>query len=391
MPVHKPKSRSYSLNDLVLAMAFVEFMLSMAAAVLMRYHNGTVNDIICVFGIAAVVPGLLHAYLWGLEENKKAAARDVRWATKSSGNPSSAQMSVPGPIDGVAARNKKDGQANVHQGANLLATTNTNTPSTHKHSTYSLASLSASNESPVSSQIEKSRAGSQNQKLIRYTKGDGVEMDMKQFAALTQENMETNTVPFTSYLRSTIVSPPLDASLPAEVKGKNEELVAIRPAIVGTGVGTDIRGHPSSSMKRIAAGPTRTGFNTFADVSLPDNHEANQKLHLTTKEGDAAGIQEFVEAPQGELENVPVGSRRYEVTHPLTKTNMDKIGDSSSPIVNDNASATNAISVIHVASSTLFGAPAPFLQTEVSRVIDKGIRPNTEGDGKAGAHGSNKL
>ncbi|KAF9063152.1 hypothetical protein BDP27DRAFT_1335475 [Rhodocollybia butyracea] len=49
----------YSLNDLILAIAFVEFILSMAAAVLVRYHNGTVNDIICVFGIAAMVPGLL--------------------------------------------------------------------------------------------------------------------------------------------------------------------------------------------------------------------------------------------------------------------------------------------------------------------------------------------
>jgi hypothetical protein len=61
MPAHtnEPQSSSYSLNDLILAISFLEFVLSMAAAVLVRYHNGTVNDIVCVLGIAAMIPGLL--------------------------------------------------------------------------------------------------------------------------------------------------------------------------------------------------------------------------------------------------------------------------------------------------------------------------------------------
>jgi len=244
MPAHKPHSPSYSLNDLVLVMASVEFVLTMAAAVLMRYHNGIVNDIICVFGIALNARGSIVEWIDGRKQkerlHKMLRERGARWTTNSSGNASSAQIPVIRPVDVTATRKSQDRYPNVDQNvivAGPTTTMNTNTHSSvHIHSTYSLASLSASNESPVSSQTEKSRAGIQNQKLIQYTKGDGVEMDMKQFAAaLTQEHMEINTVPLTRYLRSTVVPPPLDASLPAEVKGKNEEVIAIRPAIVGTG------------------------------------------------------------------------------------------------------------------------------------------------------------
>ncbi|KAF9063171.1 hypothetical protein BDP27DRAFT_1335501 [Rhodocollybia butyracea] len=418
MPAHKPHSPSYSLNDLVLVMAFVEFVLSMAAAVLMRYHNGIVNDIICVFGIAAMICLPLDAR-GSVRLHEKLREREVRWATSSSGNPSR-------PVDVATTRKGQDGHPSVDQNviaADPMTTTNTNTPSSiHIHSTYSSTSFSASNESQVSSQVEKSKARRQNQASVPVTRGNSVELYIQQLAlALTQEKMKTNAVSLSRYIRRSTVPPLSDASLPAEIKGKNEEPVALRPVVVDSDIGTDIRGHTSSSMEKTAPGPTRTGLNTSVgehnnrigfgqwrtitdddplttgaislvlaarstssgvpDALLPDNYEGNQILHSTTKEGDEAGMQE---ASQGGLENVVAGSRCYEtVAHaPLTKTNTDEIGDSPSPIFNDNASATNAISAIHVASSALLDAPgsSALLQGEVTRA-DKGMRPNTEGDG----------
>jgi len=59
MPANNPHLPVYSLKDLILVGAFVNFVLGMTAAVLMRHHNGTVNDTVWVIGLVVMVQGFL--------------------------------------------------------------------------------------------------------------------------------------------------------------------------------------------------------------------------------------------------------------------------------------------------------------------------------------------
>ncbi|KAF9069730.1 hypothetical protein BDP27DRAFT_1420638 [Rhodocollybia butyracea] len=340
LSAHKPQSSPYSLNDLILAIAFIEFILSMIAVVLMRYRNGTVNDIIYVIGIAVMVPGLFT-----------------------------------GPIDVVAARNSQGGQPKVDQSvvaANPLATMSTNTPSIRIHSTCSSASHLASNEPPAPSQTEESKARSQNQGSVRIgiTKGDDIERDIQQLAtARTQENMKPNAVPLNTYTRYSTVPPVPGASLSAEAKGIIEEPVAIRP-IIGNEMDTQggrssctLTVSPHSGPETVASGSdsqyneetdvgTRTDENLWTtgavslifvvsstlsgvpSVSLPsqaDDSEANRTSHPTTEEGGVVGMQEVMESSGVELGSVVVGNNGAD----------------------DSALATNAISPILVTILTL--------------------------------------
>ncbi|KAF9063157.1 hypothetical protein BDP27DRAFT_1368223 [Rhodocollybia butyracea] len=144
MPAHKPHSPSYSLDDLVLVLVFVEFVLSMAAAVL------------CVITMA-YCSGIRVIWSRLTTESKKNGCTRCCVNEVSDGR----QTVVETRVWRKCLLLGKDGQANVDQGviaANPLEMTDTNTPSSiHKHSMYS----SASNESPASSEIANLKARSQ--------------------------------------------------------------------------------------------------------------------------------------------------------------------------------------------------------------------------------------
>jgi len=166
-------------------------------------------------------------------------------ATNGCGNTSSVQTSNTGPIYIAANINGQDGQAAIDESVvltNPLTATNTNTPtSTLIHSTYSSASMLASDELSLPSQTVSFEEKDRNQASARISEGDGVGLEMQQLTpALIHGNMAINIAPLATDTRNSEFLSAPGASLPAEANGIDEKLVEIYPV---TNVGMDTQGN----------------------------------------------------------------------------------------------------------------------------------------------------
>ncbi|KAF9066248.1 hypothetical protein BDP27DRAFT_1404468 [Rhodocollybia butyracea] len=308
MPIQNHPQPPYSLNDLILAIIFVEFVLSMAAAVLVRYHNGTVNDIICVFCDGTRV---IKWEGWTRNVDRNEIATDS------------------------------------------LATMNMNTPpSIRIHSTYSSASLAASG-------IEGKKS-----EPTRITQQDSAEQETQQLAPPpTQENTETDTVP-TTHIRNSAVPPIPGALMSAEAKGVTLKELVVHPTI---DVEMEAQYDQSSSALPVhlrtrpetIATSSDSQYNEQADMetttnesllmtgtislilaasSLPgtpnsplpsqiDDCKAILNLHPITNEGDEgdeAGMQELGKAPRAkDIDNVSAANGALSASLPSLTNNLE--------------------------------------------------------------------
>ncbi|KAF9063154.1 hypothetical protein BDP27DRAFT_1405908 [Rhodocollybia butyracea] len=396
MPTQKPHSSSYSLKDLILVGSIIKFALSVTAAFLMRQRNGTVNGAVndTLWAIAVVV--MFQGFLGSVAswvDNRKQEERlhetleewDALWATNSSRNTSSAQLSITGPIDVVTAGNGQDGQADIDQSvaATDLSATSTNTPSpTIVASTYSSTFLPGLGEPLLLSQVENS---GQNDGSIQINKGDDVGWETLQLTpALAQRNITRDVAPSGKDPRSSASPPAPGISVLADVKGTIEESSTTSPAVTDQSEEMDTHGNQYSSTEEIGllsrdAGPnsgaagcdsryseleeteagqrrtithddplttgatssifvTSSTLRSATNSSLAfeaDNFEVNQGMHPTT-EGDGAGKQEHMEAiPSGKLSDAAVGLYEEQIAatygSPLTSMRRDTGATSPSP------------------------------------------------------------
>ncbi|KAF9063172.1 hypothetical protein BDP27DRAFT_1368234 [Rhodocollybia butyracea] len=274
MPTQKP--RSCSLKDLILVGSIVKFTLSVTAAILMRQRNGTVNgvvnDTLWAIAVVLVVQGFLGSVASWVDSRKQDERLhetleewDALWATNSSGNTNSAQLSIIGPVDVMTTGNGQDRQADTDQSvtaADPSATTNPNTPSpTIVASTCSSTFLLGLGEPVLLSQVENS---GQNEGSIRITNDDAKQETQQLRPAPTQKNITMDVAPSGTDHQSSTFPPAPDISMLADTKGTNEESIVGNPAATDKGVGMDTHGNKSRSTEEIGLLSLGAGPNTIA-------------------------------------------------------------------------------------------------------------------------------
>ncbi|KAF9031333.1 hypothetical protein BDP27DRAFT_1436129 [Rhodocollybia butyracea] len=355
MPAHPSV---FSLKELILVGAFVKFVLSMVTAVLMRHHNGAVNDRLWTIGVVVMAQQFLSSVVeWIDVRNQENRLHDMMkkrstlLGMNSGGNMNSAQISSTGLITVAATRNGQLGQDGQTNGVvfNPWAMINKNTPSpTLIPSTCSSASLSSSDELSLLSQNKglkaRSRLGNEG------SKADGAELEMQRLRpVLTERNINVA---------------PLAAGVLLEAKGTSKALVAIEPHMIS--IENNTRSCTKDTLL-VSPCPSCPGSNTvetsgdrqynkqtdlgqygmiahnnpLKTSAIPlvlaasstlhgtDDSESslaswacgsNQRLHVTT-EDDETGMQEYRETtPGSDLDDVAFEERITGILHddPLT-------------------------------------------------------------------------
>ncbi|KAF9069731.1 hypothetical protein BDP27DRAFT_1363084 [Rhodocollybia butyracea] len=280
MSTHQPHSPSYSLKDLVLVGSFVKFVIGMTAAILMQQRNGTVNgtvndavnDALCALAVVVVVQGFLGSVVNWVDSRRKEERlhetlqeRDALWAASSSGSTSSAQLSITGPVDVVAAGNGQDGQADIDRSVTAPSPSATTSMITPSPTLIPSTSLPASGEPLHLSQVENP---GQNQRSIQIIKRNVVQLEMQQLTPTSTQTsimiiIATSSTSSTDG-RSSIFPPAPGVSIFSERKGMNEEPITINLVTTDGGVEQDTQGNQSNSTEKIESLSPGIGPNTAA-------------------------------------------------------------------------------------------------------------------------------
>ncbi|KAF9063175.1 hypothetical protein BDP27DRAFT_1427139 [Rhodocollybia butyracea] len=256
---------SYSLQDLVLVVAFVQFVLGMTAAVLTRHQNGTMSNTSWVIvALTMVFLGFVAGWVASrAQENRLHEVSREQVAsitTNGNGNTSAMQMALAGSVNVATTRYDQDGQTNIDQsgmGSDTSSSTSTLSP-TRTNSIRGSTTLPVSDESLLPSQASESESEGQKQESFPVHTGEDVEPGMP---ALTDERVPAPLTTGT-YDPTTTLSAP-GASLLAEVKGRSGESVTMNFAPT-YGVEADTYSDRSSLQEEIAPIPPCFGPNNMA-------------------------------------------------------------------------------------------------------------------------------